>query len=177
MSDFSSIQALLEKHAPKPKPRLPAANEVRRLVVKSQIVEGQRAPAHVVQFIHAQYLKHKSVRKAAKSVGMGRTTVRRMFKNNSLEVVQQFRQPVRFWNGRKYTLKSDGSCWRRTRRGEQYMSLHRDMWEAANGPISKGMCVVALDGDNIDIRLPNLKLMTRSDYMKHLTALRIKKAA
>ncbi len=172
MSDFSACQHLLEKHVPSVAPSLLTASEVRRAIIRSSVISGRPAPDHIVQLLHSRYLMHKSVRKVAKEYGMHRNSVRTILRRNKTHVVQPNQQPTRIWNGRKYALKSDLTCWRRTTRKQQHISLHRDVWEKTNGAIPFGMCIVALDGDNIHVRLSNLRMMTRPEYMKHLTGLR-----
>jgi hypothetical protein len=46
-------------------------------------------------------------------------------------------------------------------------SLHRDIWEAAYGPIPKKYVVHHVNGDPLDNRLENLALMTASAHVRH----------
>jgi hypothetical protein len=177
MSEYLAIEYLFEKHAPKPRPQLPTGDEIRLAIIKDGLARTRSKPApdDVIRTLHREYQKLGGVRPVAKKYGLQRTSVRNMFKRAKLPVVQPNAQPTITRNGIKYSLNPDGQCWRRTTRGQQKHTLHRDIWEEKHGPIPPGMCVVARDGDNSQVRLENLFLLSKPDAMRYMCALRLKK--
>jgi hypothetical protein len=43
---------------------------------------------------------------------------------------------------------------------------HTLIWEQAHGPIPKGRCLIFLDGDNLNVTLENLQLITRTQLLR-----------
>ena len=50
--------------------------------------------------------------------------------------------------------------------GHNFVSKHRLVWEAANGPIPKGHKVIFLDGDKLNYALENLALVTDAEHLE-----------
>jgi len=48
----------------------------------------------------------------------------------------------------------------------RWKMVHRIVWEEHNGPVPDGHVVTFINGDKLDVRIENLKLMKRSDNMK-----------
>jgi hypothetical protein len=51
----------------------------------------------------------------------------------------------------------------------RWRAVHLVMWEAVNGPVPKSHAVVFINGDKRDVRLENLRLITRAELMKRNT--------
>jgi len=51
----------------------------------------------------------------------------------------------------------------------KWVSLHRYVWEQANGPIPTGLCLVFKDRDPMNCALENLELITRVENMRRNT--------
>lgn len=64
---------------------------------------------------------------------------------------------------RKYTLRRCG-YYGRTNGGRHY--LHRDVWEAANGPIPRGYDIHHKDENPANNRIDNLALLPKADHTK-----------
>lgn len=48
----------------------------------------------------------------------------------------------------------------------RWRAVHLLLWEAAHGPIPKGHCLQFINGDKADIRLDNLRLVTRAENLR-----------
>jgi hypothetical protein len=48
----------------------------------------------------------------------------------------------------------------------KWRAKHNVIWEQANGPISKGYCVLFLDGNRLNVSLDNLQLVTRGQLAR-----------
>lgn len=68
------------------------------------------------------------------------------------------------YNGHK-RLTKEGYIEVRVRDGE-YKLLHRLVWEKAHGPIPEGYCVIFKDRNPLNVRLDNLKLISRAEHMR-----------
>lgn len=60
------------------------------------------------------------------------------------------------------TLKDDGYLWVKVAEPNKWKQKHRILWEAANGEIPRGFCLLFADGDRMNISLDNLILISRS---------------
>jgi len=56
--------------------------------------------------------------------------------------------------------------YRRIYRGGRYVMEHRWRWERANGPVPEGYTLHHVNGDKLDNRLDNLRLVTFRDHKR-----------
>lgn len=56
---------------------------------------------------------------------------------------------------------SDTGAWH-----ERWRHKHKVIWEAVNGPIPKGHCLIFLDRNKLNIRLENLQLITQAQLAR-----------
>lgn len=64
----------------------------------------------------------------------------------------------------RFTFTTGAGRYKRINVGGKNKQYHRHVWEENNGPIPKGMYVHHINGDRMDNRLENLKLM---DALEH----------
>jgi hypothetical protein len=69
-------------------------------------------------------------------------------------------------------ISKDGYIEIRVSKGE-YKFLHRVVWERENGPVPDGCIVIFKDGNPVNVRLNNLKMITRAENMKRNTFLNL----
>src|SRR5262252_8844376 len=71
----------------------------------------------------------------------------------------------RWWNGNRYTRNSDGYYTRG--KGRDWRSLHRDVWEAAHGPIPEGHEVHhRFDNDRDTTDIERLECLTVEEHRR-----------
>ncbi len=63
----------------------------------------------------------------------------------------------------------DGFEWEKIAEPNQWVALHKRAWEAAHGPIPKGMTLCFRDGNGMNPALDNLELLTRAELMERNT--------
>ncbi|MCH7573583.1 MAG: HNH endonuclease [Candidatus Marinimicrobia bacterium] len=56
----------------------------------------------------------------------------------------------------------------------QWLPLYRVVWEKHHGPISKGCLIMHKNGDDLDDRIDNLEMISRSEHMKRLNNLPVR---
>ncbi len=174
MTDFSSIQALLEKHRPPDRPQLPPAAEIRVAVVRQAIVgnRGKRPHAEgVIKVAHALYMSQSSQKAAAALVGCCRSNLTALFARHGLPSKRKL-QPRIVHNGVTYAF--DGSrYYRQCGRGCQHIYLHKIMWAERHGSIPAGHRLIIVDGAKAaDFSDANVKLVTEAQYWQHVIGTR-----
>lgn len=62
-------------------------------------------------------------------------------------------------------ISKDGYLEVRVKKGE-YKLLHRVVWEQEHGPVPESHCIVFKDNNPMNVRINNLKIITRADNMR-----------
>jgi hypothetical protein len=62
----------------------------------------------------------------------------------------------------------NGNGYKIIRVDKKMYQLHRLIWEDAHGPIAEGLCIDHIDGDKLNNRLSNLRLVTHKQNMENL---------
>lgn len=64
------------------------------------------------------------------------------------------------------TIRSDGRYRSFVFKHRRYY-VHRVAWEIIHGPIADGMCIDHIDGDGLNNKLSNLRIVTRSENQRN----------
>ena len=108
------------------------------------------------------YQKGKSLAEVAKVFGVNRNSVYMRFKRRDLPLRKRvIPKPYIEFNGERYTLRKCG-YFGKTRGNRSY--LHRDVWEASNGPIPDEFDIHHIDGDRTNNDLANLELISKAEH-------------
>lgn len=170
MNDFAPILHLLEKYAPKPRPQLPPASEIRVAVVRQAFAgnKGKRPYADgIIKVAHAEYMAGGSAKEAAAAFGMCRSNLTSLFRRRGL-LSKRNLQPRIVHNGIAYAF--DGSrYYRQCGRGCQHVYLHKVLWIERHGAIPAGHRLVIVDGTRpADFSDANVRLVTEAEYRQHV---------
>ena len=116
--------------------------------------------------MYAAYLAGTPVKQVAKAWGRCFQSIYRLFERRGLAVRPKGNPaPFVIFQGRRYALHKRTGYHHGSAKGSRL--LHRDMWEAANGPVPDGFVVHHVNGDKLDNRLANLDLMSIADHSSH----------
>jgi AraC-like DNA-binding protein len=171
MTSFASIQSLLERHAPAPKPRLPPADEIRLLATKQALHrpgKKTRTPRFVIDNLKREYDQQPSLEATGRVFGVCKSHVFYLFKRNGVARRSKVAQPRITHNGITYAF--DGkSYYRRTTRGQQGVLLHKVIWEEHNGPVPADHRLILL-GAPEDVT--NVRCVPLSEYYRYIVSKR-----
>ncbi len=111
------------------------------------------------------YQNGHSLTAVAKVFGVTRQSVYKMFKLRKFALrTRPEPLPYVIFASHRYTLRNTGYYGRTN--GKRTL-LHRDVWEARNGPIPETYDIHHRDGDRTNNRLVNLELMPKDEHTKH----------
>ncbi len=131
--------------------------------------------ASVVHAMYADYVSGLSLAQVGKKWKRRRQAIFGIFQNRGFKLRSRNFQPVLEHNGFNYTIqicRKKNRYYRRTLRkpGERVHYLHQDIWQENYGPIPKGFKVCFKDGDQRNVTIDNLELLSNSDQVrKHNT--------
>jgi NADH:ubiquinone oxidoreductase subunit len=105
-----------------------------------------------------------SLSQVAKRYGRTRQAVHGLFKYRGWGLRPRI-APLPFvdFNGERYTVRNTGYYGRT--RGKRTL-LHRDVWEASNGPIPSGWDIHHIDNDKTNNAVENLECLPKSEHTR-----------
>lgn len=104
-----------------------------------------------------------SLSQIAVAFDVSRQAVFKMLKRRKVKFRSIEPLPFIMWRGQKYTLRTTG-YYARTDCERQF--LHRDVWEAHNGPIPPGYEIHHRDENKQHNAIENLQMLTASEHGK-----------
>lgn len=110
------------------------------------------------------YQRGKSLEQVGAEFDCSRQTIYMMFKRRGWDLRPR-RAPLPHvdFDGRKFTLRKNGYYGATSGKRE---SLHRVMWEKANGPIPDGFDVHHINGVRTDNRMDNFHLISKAEHAR-----------
>jgi len=112
--------------------------------------------------MYALYLQGATVRMVGAAFGVANSTVTKVFAQRGFPARRPTPRPYIRFKDNKYAIGKNG--YYATTHGTPRRYLHRDVWEAANGPIPPGCQIHHRNGDKTDYRLENLALTQDRAY-------------
>ena len=114
--------------------------------------------------MHKLYERGFSLAGVATAFGTNRQNIYKILKRRGWQLRNRpYPLPFIMFNGNKYTRRNTGYYGRTN--GKRAL-LHRDMWEAAYGPIPNGYDVHHKDRDRLHNQLDNFELMDKSEHTR-----------
>lgn len=114
--------------------------------------------------MYTLYLEGNSLEMVGRVFGKTRQSVYGLFKYNGKPMRGKPKPlPVIDFNGNKYTLRNTGYY---GRTDAKRSLLHRDVWEAHNGPIPNGYDIHHINGDRQDNQIENLECLPKSEHTR-----------
>lgn len=167
MSDYSSILALLEKHAPPKKPHLPPATDIRVAATKQVLHKrpgrGWRVPKYAVLSMKKEYDRLGTLEATGELFGLHKSEVGKLFSRN--KIVIRTAPPTKFLihNGKKYIW--DGHrYYGLSGRGNKGILLHKVIWEDRHGPVPDGHLLAFVTANREDFSDANIELLTKKQF-------------
>lgn len=108
-----------------------------------------------------EYEKGSSVQEIADSYGISRQAMWKALVRRGVEMRRAPALESLVWQGKKYSLRQNGYF---ARTVEERKYLHRDIWEAKNGPIPSGYEVHHIDENKANNCLENLELLSAAEH-------------
>lgn len=133
-------------------------------------------PKNEVQRRYALYKRLGSVAAAARQLGCSNSALLCLFRRRGLSVARYpGAKPFVEYAGRKFTIDTFGYFRETASRGKPKtpgveVMLQRVVWEAHNGPIPLGRCVIFKDGNRLNCAKENLLCVSKSEAMSILAS-------
>ena len=170
MSSFDGIAALLEKHRPPDRPRLPPADEIRLAATRAAFKRKSKrelTPKYVIANMARWKAEGRTVPEIGAMVGRCTSDIYYLFKQHGVLVTKRNQRPALFHNGVKYAF--DGKHYFQTTKDRQGIALHKVIWEEKNGSVPAGHRLV-LCGTPHEIE--NVRLMPLREFYRYMVAKR-----
>lgn len=112
---------------------------------------------------YSLYLEGLSLEQVAEMIGVTRQCVFKAFKVRSFKLRGPNFQPFQFYNGLKFSLRSNGYY---SLTSDERTLMHRYVWETEKGIIPEGWDIHHINNDRADNRIDNLECLPKSEHTR-----------